>query len=102
MGVCEWMDGWMDSECGTNGEFRRVDETVSSPSSRRAAATAAAAARVNDGSMRAVSVAAQSTVVWLGFFAQGLLGGFGALNLFMTYLLDAPNLPRGNVNRDVG
>jgi hypothetical protein len=29
---------------------------------------------------------------------QGLLGGFAALNLFMTYLLDAPNLPNGSAD----
>ena len=28
-------------------------------------------------------------------YTQGLLGGFAALNFFMTYLVDAANLPNG-------
>ena len=37
---------------------------------------------------RAVAVAVQSTVVWLGFMTQGLLAGFGVLHVFMTYYMD--------------
>ena len=42
----------------------------------------------------------QSTVTCCGLFSQGLLGGFAALNLFMTYFLDAANL--STVNAESG
>ena len=42
--------------------------------------------------MRAAVMAAQSVVVAAGLFAQGLLAGVAALNLFMTYFLDAAEL----------
>ena len=48
--------------------------------------------------VRTVAVAA--TVAWLGFFAQGLLGGFAMTHLFMTYFLDAANV--SEVNADGG
>ena len=48
--------------------------------------------------MRAAAVAA--VVAWLGFFAQGLLGGFAMTHLFMTYFLDAANV--SEVNADGG
>ena len=38
--------------------------------------------------MRAVAIAVQSAVVWLGFMTQGLLAGFGVLHVFMTYYMD--------------
>ena len=41
-----------------------------------------------DLTMRAVAVAVQSVVVWLGFMTQGLLAGFGVLHVFMTYYMD--------------
>jgi len=41
-----------------------------------------------DLTMRAVAVAVQSAVVWLGFITQGLLAGFGVLHVFMTYYMD--------------
>ena len=50
--------------------------------------------------MRAVAVAVQSVVTCCGLFSQGLLGGFAALNLFMTYFLDAANL--STVNAESG
>lgn len=91
-------------ESGGLGGFRRVQDDpagASSWGSRRAAAAASAATRGSrDGSMRAVAVAVQSVVTCCGLFSQGLLGGFAALNLFMTYFLDAANL--STVNAESG
>ena len=91
-------------ESGGPGGFRRVQDDAAGASfflSRRAAAAASAATRGSrDGSMRAVAVAVQSTVTCCGLFSQGLLGGFAALNLFMTYFLDAANL--STVNAESG
>ena len=50
--------------------------------------------------MRAAAAAAAATVAWLGFFAQGLLGGFAMTHLFITYFLDAANV--SEVNADGG
>lgn len=83
-------------ESGSDGGFRRVVADGAVRTQTRRAPRAIDGAADDRGSMRAVVVAAQSTTVWLGFTAQGLLGGFAALNLFMTYLLDAPNLPGGS------
>ena len=62
------------------------------PGGFRRAAAAAASRGAGDGSMRAAVMAAQSVVVAAGLFAQGLLAGVAALNLFMTYFLDAAEL----------
>lgn len=81
---------------GGPGGFRRVPDTPADAAggdwAARRAAAAAASRGAGDGSMRAAVFAAQSAVVAAGLFAQGLLAGVAALNLFMTYFLDAAEL----------
>ena len=88
---------------GVGGGFRRVQEDSGGGASDRRAlgrafAMRAAAEDASQGSLRAVAVATQSTVTCLGFFAQGILAGVAATNVFMTYFLDAANLPGGSSN----
>ena len=78
--------------------FCRVPETPEGGRGRRllggaarAAAAAMRAARVSC-SMRAALHGGGSVVVAAGLFAQGLLAGVAALNLFMTYFPDAAEL----------
>ena len=96
------------------GGFRRVSQAESDAGASRggghhgglpggssvSAVGAAAVLASRDATMRAAAVAVAATVAWLGFFAQGLLGGFAMTHLFMTYFLDAANV--SEVNADGG
>jgi len=95
------------------GGFRRVSQVESDAGASRggahgglpggssvSAVGAAAVLASRDATMRAAAVAVAAIVAWLGFFAQGLLGGFAMTHLFMTYFLDAANV--SEVNADGG
>ena len=68
--------------------------------SRRAAAAASAATRGSRGRIHATPVASPCTVTCCGALLAGSPRGFAALNLFMTYFLDAANL--STVNAESG
>ena len=78
-------------ESSSTGGFRRVLGGGAIGAGDAAAGSIAQRAIESQGdqTMRAVAVAVQSAVVWLGTMTQGLLAGFAVLHLFMTYYLDA-------------